>query len=101
MDAPALAEGCREALKRNKVSEMLQCSATILLMSALFYGIMLRQSAMFPNRQEGRDMVDRCLIWAFAHPLEAVGALAGLGALIGIVLIPRVHELAGHGPPRC
>ena len=46
-------------------------------------------------------MLDVAIAWLLAHPLESVGGLAVLSGLIGGLLIPRVHELADHGHPRC
>jgi hypothetical protein len=46
-------------------------------------------------------MVNHVVIWLCAHPLEWAGLLAFVGVLVGAMLIPRLHELADHHPPRC
>jgi hypothetical protein len=46
-------------------------------------------------------MVDAVVAWLLAHPLQGVGVLALMAILIGVVFIPRVHEIARHGHPRC
>ncbi len=46
-------------------------------------------------------MVNAVVIWVCAHPLEFVGGLALACALMGVLLIPRLSELPGHGHPRC
>jgi hypothetical protein len=45
-------------------------------------------------------MVNHAVMWLCAHPLEFVLGLAALCALMGLMLIPRLHELPGHGHPR-
>ena len=46
-------------------------------------------------------MIDDMIAWLMAHPLEGVGGLALLSIGFGLLLIPRVHEIAQHGHPRC
>jgi hypothetical protein len=46
-------------------------------------------------------MVDIAIAWLLAHPLEGVGALALLSVVTGLLLVPRIHEIAQHGHPRC
>lgn len=46
-------------------------------------------------------MVEIAITWMQSHPLQAVAILAGISIVAGLVLVPRVHEIAGHGPPRC
>ncbi len=46
-------------------------------------------------------MIDIATVWLMAHPLTGVGGLAVLSILIGLVLVPRVHEVVQHGHPRC
>jgi hypothetical protein len=46
-------------------------------------------------------MVDTVIGWLQAHPLEGVGALVVFAVVISLVLVPRVHEVARHGHPRC
>jgi hypothetical protein len=49
----------------------------------------------------GIEMVDIAIAWLLAHPLEGVGALALLSVVTGLLLVPRIHEIAQHGHPRC
>jgi hypothetical protein len=61
-----------------------------------------RAPAMLPLKSDEEDrMVDVSIAWICAHPLEGVGLLALLGIFVAAVLVPRVHELADHGHPRC
>jgi hypothetical protein len=46
-------------------------------------------------------MVNTVVMWMCAHPLEFVGGLCAACALLGVLLIPRLSELPGHGHPRC
>ncbi len=46
-------------------------------------------------------MVDSAIAWLLAHPLEGVGGLCVMSVLVGLLLVPRVHELADRGHPRC
>lgn len=46
-------------------------------------------------------MLDVAIAWLLAHPLAGVGGLAVVSALIGLLLVPRMHEIADHGHPRC
>jgi len=51
--------------------------------------------------QEGRKMIDACVVWACAHPLQAVAAMVAVGVGAGLLLINRLHEIVKHDPPRC
>jgi hypothetical protein len=46
-------------------------------------------------------MIDVVITWMLNNPLQGVAALAGSAICIGIVLIPGLHEITGHGHPRC
>ena len=46
-------------------------------------------------------MVDRLIEWLIAHPLEGVALLAGLSIAVGLLLVPRFHQLTGNNHPRC
>lgn len=46
-------------------------------------------------------MLDPIIAWLMANPLECVGGLALLSVVVGLVLIPSVHEITQHGHPRC
>jgi hypothetical protein len=46
-------------------------------------------------------MIEFLITWMCDNPLQGVAALAGLSIVVGLVLIPGLHELAGHGHPRC
>ncbi len=46
-------------------------------------------------------MIDTAIAWLMAHPLQGVGGLAVLSIIVGLVLVPRVHEITDHGHPRC
>ncbi len=46
-------------------------------------------------------MIDTVITWMLHNPLQAVGVLAATSVVIGLVLIPRFHEISGHGHPRC
>ena len=46
-------------------------------------------------------MIDDVIVWLMANPLEGVAGLAVFSVLIGALLIPRVHDIAHHGHPRC
>ncbi len=45
--------------------------------------------------------MDTAIAWLLAHPLVGVSALAAFSVVVGLVLVPRVHEIAKHGHPRC
>ena len=46
-------------------------------------------------------MIDAVIVWMCTNPLQGVAALAGLSIVVGLVLIPGLHEISGHGHPRC
>jgi hypothetical protein len=46
-------------------------------------------------------MFEAAVTWILAHPLQSVGGLAGLSILIGLFFIPGLHDVTGHGHPRC
>jgi len=46
-------------------------------------------------------MIDACVVWACAHPLQAVAAMVAVGVGAGLLLINRLHEIVKHDPPRC
>jgi hypothetical protein len=46
-------------------------------------------------------MIDFVITWMLANPLQGVAALAGIGIGVGLLLVPGLHELTGHGHPRC
>jgi ElaB/YqjD/DUF883 family membrane-anchored ribosome-binding protein len=45
-------------------------------------------------------MIDAAFIWVCAHPLQTVGLMAAIAIACGLLLVPRIHELAEHGHPR-
>ncbi len=45
-------------------------------------------------------MIDVAVAWLLANPLQGVAALAALGIAVGLLLVPALHELTGHGHPR-
>ncbi len=47
------------------------------------------------------SLIDLAIIWMQAHPLQCVAVLAGISIVSGLLFVPRVHEIAGHGHPRC
>jgi hypothetical protein len=75
------------AAQRNKMSGT-ACAFTLLLLDK-------------PQKLHGALMVNTVVMWVCAHPLEFVGGLAVGCALMGVLLIPRLSELPGHGHPRC
>jgi hypothetical protein len=46
-------------------------------------------------------MIDAAITWAMHNPLQSVAVLAGVSIAIGLILVPSMHEVAGHGPPKC
>jgi len=46
-------------------------------------------------------MLDKCLIWLIAHPLQGVALLAGVSIVAGLLLIPRATVLTPDNHPRC
>jgi hypothetical protein len=46
-------------------------------------------------------MTNDLVVWICAHPLQFVGGLVGLAGLLGVMLIPQLHELPDRGHPRC
>lgn len=47
-------------------------------------------------------MVDTIVTWACHYPLQAVGGLAVVSILIGVLLTPRLYEVTRDGQhPRC
>jgi hypothetical protein len=46
-------------------------------------------------------MIDACVVWGCAHPLQAVAAMVGIGVAAGLLLINRLQEVIKHDPPRC
>ena len=45
-------------------------------------------------------MIDYVVTWLLAYPLAGVAVLAGLAAGLGVMLLPKMHELTQHGHPR-
>ena len=45
-------------------------------------------------------MIEVVVAWLLANPLEGVAALAVLGIAVGLLLVPALHEVTGHGHPR-
>jgi len=60
---------------------------------------------MLRDRNHGlegvRKMIDACIVWGCAHPLQAVAAMVGLGVAVGLLLINRLQDVIKHDPPRC
>ena len=46
-------------------------------------------------------MIDAVITWLLNNPLQGVAALAGFSIAVGLLLVPGLHEIAGHGHPRC
>ena len=46
-------------------------------------------------------MIDAAIAWLLAHPLEGACGLCVMSVVIGLVLVPSLHDVARHGPPRC
>jgi hypothetical protein len=46
-------------------------------------------------------MIDVVITWMLHNPLQGVAILAATSIVIGLVLIPGLHEITGHGHPRC
>jgi hypothetical protein len=46
-------------------------------------------------------MLNEFVIWLCAHPLQFVGGLIAFSGAVGLLLIPKLHELHDHGHPRC
>ena len=46
-------------------------------------------------------MLDVAIDWILHNPLLGVGAMSGLAVIIGLVLVPGLHSVAEHGPPKC
>jgi|HubBroStandDraft_3_1064219.scaffolds.fasta_scaffold5693469_1 hypothetical protein len=46
-------------------------------------------------------MFDFAVTWALHNPLPCVGVLVGVSIAIGLLLIPALHDVSGHGHPRC
>lgn len=46
-------------------------------------------------------MMDGAIGWLLGNPLQGVAALAGLAVLVGLIFVPRLHDIADHGHPRC
>ena len=51
------------------------------------------------HKEDGK-MIDVAVAWLLANPLQGVAALAALGIAVGLVLVPALHEVTGHGHPR-
>ncbi len=45
-------------------------------------------------------MIDHVVTWLIAYPLQGVVVLAVFAGGVGALLVPKVHELVGHGHPR-
>ena len=45
-------------------------------------------------------VIDVAVAWLMANPLQAVAAMAGVGIAVGLLLVPALHEVTGHGHPR-
>ena len=45
-------------------------------------------------------LVDVAIAWLLAPPVQGVGGLAVLSAVIGL-LLPRAHDITDHGHPHC
>jgi len=46
-------------------------------------------------------MIDVFVAWLLPHPLEGVGVLCLISIVVGLVLVPSIHEHTKHGHPRC
>lgn len=46
-------------------------------------------------------MIEAAITWVMHHPLEGVAVLAVLSVVIGLVLVPGLHEVTDHGHPKC
>ena len=46
-------------------------------------------------------MVVAVLSWGLNNPLQWVAGLAVGAILVGLLLVPRLHEISRHGHPRC
>jgi hypothetical protein len=46
-------------------------------------------------------LIDDAIVWSLHNPLQCVAALAAGAILIGLMLVPRLHDIADHGHPRC
>jgi hypothetical protein len=46
-------------------------------------------------------MIDIVITWMCHNPLQAVAALSSFSILVGVLLVPGIAELTGHGHPRC
>ena len=45
-------------------------------------------------------VIEIAVAWMMTNPLQAVAAMAGLGIAVGLLLVPALHEVTGHGHPR-
>jgi hypothetical protein len=46
-------------------------------------------------------MIDTVISWAMHNPLQGVAVLAVVSIAVGLILVPSMHEISGHGPPKC
>ena len=46
-------------------------------------------------------MVEALITWFMQNPLKGVAMLAGLSVVIGLVLVPGLHEVTDRGHPKC
>ncbi len=54
-------------------------------------------------KNQGREigpLIEVAVAWLLANPLQGVAALAGFGIAVGLLLVPALHEVTGHGHPR-
>ena len=66
-----------------------------------YAGVLTYRSKPSGSLTGERHVVEECVSWLLAHPLEGVGALVVFAVGFGVILIPRVHEVVTHGHPRC
>ena len=46
-------------------------------------------------------MIEAAITWAMHNPLESVAILAVASIVIGLFLVPGLHEVTNHGHPKC
>ena len=43
-------------------------------------------------------MIDFAIAWLLAHPLGGVCGITIVSVAVGVFLVPRLHDAAGHAP---
>lgn len=46
-------------------------------------------------------MMDAAFVWSLHNPLQCVAVLSIVSIIVGLLMVPRLRDIADHGHPRC